>query len=119
MRDTTEAEWLEGTDYDSWYAETKARTEGPPAPPPPLAECSCVPCESPGKGHPGIAHCAACCSGSLIEAYDHECAVPEHRDLAEAQFGPEPDYEQILEDRAADRGLDPEAIMWGGEDIPS
>ncbi len=33
--------------------------------------------------------------------------------------GPEPDWEQILEDRAADRGPDPEAIMWGGEDIPS
>lgn len=33
--------------------------------------------------------------------------------------GPEPDYEQIIEDRARDRGPDPEAIMWGGEDIPS
>ncbi len=32
---------------------------------------------------------------------------------------PEPDYEQIIEDRARDRGRDPEAVMWGGEDIPS
>jgi hypothetical protein len=31
----------------------------------------------------------------------------------------EPDYEQIIEDRARARGPDPEAIMWGGEDIPS
>ena len=32
---------------------------------------------------------------------------------------PEPDYEQTIEDRARDRGPDPEAVMWGGEDIPS
>ena len=32
---------------------------------------------------------------------------------------PEPDYEQIIEDRAYMRGPDPEAVMWGGEDIPS
>ncbi len=31
--------------------------------------------------------------------------------------GPEPDYEQIIEDRARDRGPDPEAVMWGGEDF--
>ncbi len=31
----------------------------------------------------------------------------------------EPDYEQIIEDRAYMRGPDPEAVMWGGEDIPS
>lgn len=31
----------------------------------------------------------------------------------------EPDYEQIIEDRAAARGPDPEAVMWGGEDLPS
>jgi hypothetical protein len=31
----------------------------------------------------------------------------------------EPDYEQIIEDRAARHGPDPEAVMWGGEDIPS
>ncbi len=31
----------------------------------------------------------------------------------------EPDYEQIIEDRAYMRGRDPEAVMWGGEDIPS
>ncbi len=48
MRQPTEAEWLEGTDYDSWYAEAKARTEGPPDPDPPPAECSCVP-ESPAN----------------------------------------------------------------------
>ncbi len=35
------------------------------------------------------------------------------------QPGTEPDHEQIIEDRAADRGRDPEAIMWGGEDVPS
>jgi hypothetical protein len=32
---------------------------------------------------------------------------------------PEPDYEQIMEDRALRHGRDPEAVMWGGEDIPS
>ena len=31
----------------------------------------------------------------------------------------EPDYEQIIEDRAYMSGRDPEAVMWGGEDIPS
>ena len=31
----------------------------------------------------------------------------------------EPDYEQIIEDRAYMSGPDPEAVMWGGEDIPS
>jgi hypothetical protein len=68
-------EWLAGTDYDSWYAEARARLEEPPDPEPPEPEW--------------------------------------------VWGGPEPDYEQILEDRAADRGPDPEAVMWGGEDIPS
>ena len=118
MRATTEAEWLEGTDYDSWYAEAKARAlQEPPDPEP--AACTCDPCETPANGAPGIAHCMACCAGTLIEAYDHECPVDDHREMAVAQFGPEPDYEAILEDRAAARGPDPEATMWGGEDIPS
>ncbi len=89
MRDATEAEWLEGTDYDSMLAETRARVEGPPDPEPPPA-CSCVPCKSPANGAPGIAHCMACCAGSLIEEYDHECPVEDHREMAVAQFGPEP-----------------------------
>ena len=41
------------------------------------------------------------------------------RDDEDEFEGTEPDYEQIIEDRARDRGPDPEAIMWGGEDIPS
>ena len=51
------------------------------------AVCSCTPCESPSYGAPGIAHCAACCAGSMIEAYDHDCPVLEHQDLAVAQWG--------------------------------
>ncbi len=95
MRDKSEAAgWVWGgddyggvVDADGQYAEARARAEGPPDPDPPPAECSCDPCESPARGAPGIAHCAACCSGSLIEAYDHECVVPDHREMAAAQFG--------------------------------
>ncbi len=50
-------------------------------------ECVCVPCESPAYGHPALAHCAACCAGSMIESYDHGCPIPDHRELAEAQWG--------------------------------
>ncbi len=49
--------------------------------------------------------------------YCDRCGI--HYDDHDPPPGPEPDYEQIIEDRAADRGPDPEAIMWGGEDIPS
>ena len=49
--------------------------------------CLCTPCESPSYGAPGIAHCAACCAGSMIESYDHDCPVIEHQDLAVAQWG--------------------------------
>lgn len=49
-------------------------------------ECTCTPCESPAYGAPGYAHCAACCYGSLIEAYDHDCPVPKHREMAQRQF---------------------------------
>ena len=85
------------------------------------AACICEPCESPARGHPGIAHCAACCAGSMIESYNHDCPIDGHQELAVAQWGEqsEPDYEQITEDRAYMRGPDPEAVMWGGEDIPS
>lgn len=51
----------------------------------PVEVCTCVPCESPARGAPGLDHCAACCYGSLIEEYDHNCPVDEHRDLAERQ----------------------------------
>lgn len=51
----------------------------------PADECTCVPCESPAFGAPGIAHCMACCSGSLIEEYDHNCPIDEHREWAERQ----------------------------------
>ncbi len=44
----------------------------------------------------------------------------EAHDLArQDEYESEPDYEQIIEDRAYMRGRDPEAVMWGGEDIPS
>ena len=33
--------------------------------------------------------------------------------------GSEPDFEQMVEDRAARHGPDPEAVMWGGVDTPS
>lgn len=48
--------------------------------------CICYPCESPAYGAPGFAHCAACCSGSLIESYHHDCPVEEHREMAHRQF---------------------------------
>jgi hypothetical protein len=50
-------------------------------------QCTCKPCESPAYGAPGIAHCAACCYGSLIEEYDHDCPIPEHQYWAERQWG--------------------------------
>ena len=50
--------------------------------------CICDPCESPANGAPGIAHCMACCAGTMIESYDHDCPVPEHQELAIAQWGP-------------------------------
>jgi hypothetical protein len=51
------------------------------------AECTCAPCTTPQYGAPGVAHCAACCSGSLIVEYDYACPVAEHRTMAERQFG--------------------------------
>lgn len=51
----------------------------------PADRCTCAPCESPARGAPGIDHCAACCYGSLIEDYDHNCPEPEHRRMAELQ----------------------------------
>lgn len=50
--------------------------------------CSCVLCERPQYGVPGIAHCAACCAGSLIEEYNHNCPIAEHRAMAIRQFVP-------------------------------
>ena len=49
--------------------------------------CICDPCESPANGAPGIAHCMACCAGSMIESYNHDCPIPEHREMAVAQWG--------------------------------
>ena len=45
----TEAEWLEGTDYDSWYAEHRLPYEGPPDPEPPDEDefAYCYECERP------------------------------------------------------------------------
>jgi hypothetical protein len=51
------------------------------------ALCTCVPCTNPAYGVPGRDHCAACCYGSMIVEYDHDCPVAEHRRLAELQFG--------------------------------
>ena len=50
-----------------------------------LRACTCYPCTAPGWGAPGIAHCAACCSGTGIVEYDHECPVAEHRKWAAIQ----------------------------------
>ena len=50
-------------------------------------ECICVPCTTPAYGAPGHDHCAACCAGTMIAEYDHACPVPEHRELAVAQWG--------------------------------
>jgi hypothetical protein len=50
--------------------------------------CICEPCVTPAYGVPGRDHCAACCYGSLIEAYNHDCPRPDHREMAVRQFGP-------------------------------
>ena len=49
-------------------------------------ECLCEPCETPAYGVPWLAHCAACCYGTLIETYNHDCSVAEHRELAHRQY---------------------------------
>ena len=49
------------------------------------AVCTCLPCLTPAYGVPGWDHCAACCYGTLIEEYDHNCPVTEHREMAERQ----------------------------------
>ena len=56
--------------------------------------CTCVPCTTPAFGHPTIDHCAACCAGSLIEQYDHDCPIESHRTLAVQQFGPKQEAPQ-------------------------
>lgn len=53
----------------------------------PAVVCTCVPCTSPGYGVPGHDHCAACCYGTLIEAYDYDCPIEAHREMAVRQFG--------------------------------
>ena len=49
--------------------------------------CICDPCESPANGAPGFPHCSACCWGTMIESYDHDCPVLEHQEMAVAQWG--------------------------------
>lgn len=51
-----------------------------------MKDCTCVPCTSPAGGVPGRSHCAACCYGSLIEEYDFNCPIEEHREWAKRQF---------------------------------
>ena len=53
-------------------------------------ECTCGPCLTPAQGAPGLDHCAACCYGTLITDYDHDCPIPEHRDMAIRQWGSVP-----------------------------
>lgn len=55
-----------------------------------MTNCICTPCTNPARGAPGYDHCAACCYGSLIESYDHDCLVPEHREMAIRQWGKKP-----------------------------
>lgn len=50
-----------------------------------MSDCTCVPCASPAYGAPGIAHCAACCYGSMVEDYDPDCPHPKHQEMAERQ----------------------------------
>lgn len=52
-----------------------------------LTGCTCWPCTDPAYGAPGFSHCAACCYGTGIAEYDHDCPTAEHRDLARRQFG--------------------------------
>lgn len=49
-------------------------------------DCTCIPCTTPAHGAPGIDHCPDCCRGSLIEEYDFNCPIFEHRDWAARQF---------------------------------
>lgn len=49
-------------------------------------ECQCTPCTDPGYGVPGPSHGAACCYGTGIAEYSHDCPNAEHRDLARRQF---------------------------------
>lgn len=51
------------------------------------AVCACFPCTTPAYGFPGKDHCAACCYGSLISEYNHDCPIPEHQEMAIRQFG--------------------------------
>lgn len=53
--------------------------------PHPSGECRCVPCNSPAYGHPAHPHCAACCAGTLIESYAHDCPVGDHAEWAQRQ----------------------------------
>lgn len=48
--------------------------------------CTCTPCLAPGNGGPTPGHCAACCGQTLIDEYDHQCPITEHREWAERQF---------------------------------
>ena len=50
--------------------------------------CTCIPCTTPGMGHPAYEHCAACCAGSGIEEYDPLCPWGDHAEMGERQFGP-------------------------------
>ena len=49
-------------------------------------KCTCYPCTSPAWGHPSVAHCAACCGGTGILEYDHDCPIKEHKEWAAIQF---------------------------------
>ena len=53
-----------------------------------IVDCTCLRCTSPAFGAVGFDHCAACCAGSLIAEYDHDCPIPEHREWALIQFPP-------------------------------
>lgn len=54
--------------------------------------CICVPCTNPGRGSwpgaPGWPHCAACCYGSMVAEFDHDCPVGDHAETALLQWGP-------------------------------
>lgn len=53
-----------------------------------MTACICWPCESPAYGAVGFDHCAACCYGSMIAEYNHDCPVSDHAEWAERQHGP-------------------------------
>lgn len=50
--------------------------------------CTCIPCRgATTAAATGWLHCAECCFGLMIEEYDPNCPIAEHREWAARQYG--------------------------------